>query len=102
MVHIRRLRRHPPGRIQQGVLGLAGIGAAAAARVPIEDPARQRHPVHAARTARPTAHRPCADRAVLDGGLAMAWTAIALATGESHRTSLLERLARRPPAAGQA
>ncbi|MFC9325702.1 amidohydrolase [Kitasatospora sp. NPDC057015] len=37
-----------------------------------------------------------ADRAVLDGGLAMAWTAIALAADETHRASLLERLARRP------
>ncbi|MFE2720841.1 M20 family metallopeptidase [Kitasatospora sp. NPDC059327] len=37
-----------------------------------------------------------ADRAVLDGGLAMAWTAIALASGDTHRASLLERLGRRP------
>ncbi|MFE6887141.1 amidohydrolase [Streptomyces sp. NPDC057694] len=36
-----------------------------------------------------------ADRAVLDGGLAMAWTAIALATAEDHRAALLTRLADR-------
>ncbi|MFD9660891.1 M20 family metallopeptidase [Rhodococcus sp. NPDC059968] len=40
-----------------------------------------------------TAH---ADRAVLDGGLAMAWTAIGLATDEAHRADLLTRLAARP------
>ncbi|MER5951856.1 amidohydrolase [Streptomyces sp. NPDC001904] len=40
-----------------------------------------------------------ADRAVLDGGLAMAWTAIALATDEGHRASLLARLADRRNAA---
>ncbi|WP_285565415.1 amidohydrolase [Streptomyces sp. RTGN2] len=39
---------------------------------------------------------PGADRAVLDGGLAMAWTALALATDQDHRTSLLTRLAERP------
>ena len=38
---------------------------------------------------------PQADRAVLDGGLAMAWTALALATDEDHRNSLLGRLAAR-------
>ncbi|MFF3262518.1 M20 family metallopeptidase [Streptomyces sp. NPDC002932] len=38
---------------------------------------------------------PGADRAVLDGGLAMAWTAIGLATDDSHRATLLERLAAR-------
>lgn len=32
---------------------------------------------------------------MLDGGLAMAWTALALATDASHRTSLLGRLAGR-------
>lgn len=36
-----------------------------------------------------------ADRAVLDGGLAMAWTAIGLAADDRHRTRLLERLAAR-------
>ncbi len=36
-----------------------------------------------------------ADRAVLDGGLAMAWTAIAPATTEDHRASLPARLADR-------
>ncbi|WP_326657218.1 amidohydrolase [Streptomyces sp. NBC_00385] len=36
-----------------------------------------------------------ADRAVLDGGLAMAWTAIGLAADESHRARLLARLAER-------
>lgn len=36
-----------------------------------------------------------ADRAVLDGGLAMAWTAIELATDTNHRRSLLTRLATR-------
>lgn len=38
---------------------------------------------------------PGADRAVLDGGLAMAWTAIGLAADEHHRSSLLARLANR-------
>ncbi|MFD6293916.1 amidohydrolase [Streptomyces sp. NPDC060235] len=37
-----------------------------------------------------------ADRAVLDGGLAMAWTTIALAADENHRSDLLTRLADRP------
>ncbi|MFJ8016124.1 M20 family metallopeptidase [Streptomyces sp. NPDC096339] len=37
-----------------------------------------------------------ADRAVLDGGLAMAWTAMDLATDPEHRRSLLTRLAARP------
>ncbi|MEU9716248.1 M20 family metallopeptidase [Streptomyces sp. NPDC047976] len=46
-----------------------------------------------------------ADRAVLDGGLLMAWTAIDLATAPDHRRSLLTRLAARrgapaPAAAG--
>lgn len=36
-----------------------------------------------------------ADRAVLDGGLAMAWTAIGLAADERHRARLLARLAER-------
>jgi amidohydrolase len=36
-----------------------------------------------------------ADRAVLDGGLAMAWTAVRLAADEGHRGRLLERLAAR-------
>ncbi|MGW4926524.1 amidohydrolase [Streptomyces parvulus] len=36
-----------------------------------------------------------ADRAVLDGGLAMAWTALALASDEGHRARLLARLAER-------
>lgn len=36
-----------------------------------------------------------AGRAVLDGGLAMAWTAIGLATDPEHRRSLLARLAAR-------
>ncbi|MFJ4973439.1 amidohydrolase [Streptomyces sp. NPDC088755] len=40
---------------------------------------------------------PQADRAVLDGGLAMAWTAIDLATTPTHRASLLARLAAREP-----
>ncbi|WP_420037714.1 amidohydrolase [Streptomyces sp. cg28] len=42
-----------------------------------------------------------ADLAVLDGGLAMAWTTLALATDETHRASLLSRLAARrtPPRA---
>ncbi|MCX4919386.1 amidohydrolase [Streptomyces sp. NBC_00687] len=40
-----------------------------------------------------------ADRAVLDGGLAMAWTTIALAVDENHRSDLLTRLTDRqtPP-----
>ncbi|MFG2295935.1 amidohydrolase [Streptomyces sp. NPDC048603] len=38
-----------------------------------------------------------ADRAVLDGGLAMAWTVIGLATDPHHRAGLLARLAARPP-----
>ncbi|MFD4373878.1 M20 family metallopeptidase [Streptomyces sp. NPDC058486] len=41
---------------------------------------------------------PGADRAVLDGGLAMAWTAIGLATDDRHRGALLERLATRQTA----
>ncbi|MFJ8716143.1 M20 family metallopeptidase [Streptomyces violaceus] len=41
-----------------------------------------------------------ADRAVLDGGLAMAWTAIGLAVDEKHRAHLLERLAARHRATG--
>ncbi|MFB9368100.1 amidohydrolase [Kitasatospora sp. NPDC001664] len=40
-----------------------------------------------------------ADRAVLDGGLAMAWTALALATDDGHRARLLDRLAARTTAA---
>ncbi|MEU6210421.1 M20 family metallopeptidase [Streptomyces sp. NPDC047023] len=36
-----------------------------------------------------------ADRAVLDGGLAMAWTAITLATDPAHRARLLTRRAER-------
>ncbi|GGZ93350.1 amidase [Streptomyces subrutilus] len=36
-----------------------------------------------------------ADRAVLDGGLAMAWTAIELASDAEHRARLLDRLAAR-------
>ncbi|MGW2017762.1 amidohydrolase [Streptomyces sp. NPDC001927] len=40
---------------------------------------------------------PQADRAVLDGGLAMAWTAIDLATDPAHREALLSRLAARAP-----
>ncbi|MFG3320649.1 hypothetical protein ACGF3J_21640 [Streptomyces sp. NPDC048171] len=36
-----------------------------------------------------------ADRAVLDGGLAMAWTAITLASDDGHRARLLARLAER-------
>ncbi|MER7759189.1 amidohydrolase [Streptomyces sp. NPDC097619] len=36
-----------------------------------------------------------ADRAVLDGGLAMAWTALTLATDPTHRTTLLTRRAER-------
>ncbi|WP_078971404.1 peptidase dimerization domain-containing protein [Streptomyces chattanoogensis] len=36
-----------------------------------------------------------ADRAVLDGGLALAWTALALAVDEGHRARLLRRLADR-------
>ncbi|MFF8596665.1 hypothetical protein ACF061_35645 [Streptomyces sp. NPDC015220] len=36
-----------------------------------------------------------ADRAVLDGGLAMAWTAVGLATDEEQRGRLLTRLAER-------
>ncbi|WP_406447852.1 peptidase dimerization domain-containing protein [Streptomyces sp. NBC_00876] len=39
-----------------------------------------------------------ADRAVLDGGLAMAWTALILATDQDQRTSLLTRLAGRSKA----
>lgn len=38
---------------------------------------------------------PAADRAVLDGGLAMAWTAIAMATDPDHRGALLSALATR-------
>ncbi|MFE0647168.1 amidohydrolase [Streptomyces sp. NPDC059534] len=38
-----------------------------------------------------------ADRAVLDGGLAMAWTAIDLATDPDQRARLLERRAARTP-----
>ncbi|MFJ2958274.1 M20 family metallopeptidase [Streptomyces sp. NPDC087270] len=37
-----------------------------------------------------------ADRAVLDGGLAMAWTVIALAADTGQRARLLDRLASRP------
>ncbi|MEU4272566.1 amidohydrolase [Streptomyces sp. NPDC026092] len=40
---------------------------------------------------------PQADRAVLDGGLAMAWTAIDLATDPAHREALLSRLTSRAP-----
>ncbi|WP_107425568.1 M20 family metallopeptidase [Streptomyces sp. CB02009] len=40
---------------------------------------------------------PQADRAVLDGGLAMAWTALDLATDPDHRTTLLTRLKTRAP-----
>ncbi|MFD4263880.1 hypothetical protein ACFWR9_41325 [Streptomyces sp. NPDC058534] len=36
-----------------------------------------------------------ADGAVLDGGLAMAWTAITLAADDRHRARLLARLAER-------
>ncbi|MFE3762580.1 amidohydrolase [Streptomyces sp. NPDC059104] len=39
-----------------------------------------------------------ADRAVLDGGLAMAWTALDLALDPSHRSGLLARLADRTTA----
>ncbi|UKY55614.1 hypothetical protein [Streptomyces inhibens] len=62
------------------------------------------HPFIGYNTNNATAHHPeftrygtgdGADRAVLDGGLAMAWTALALATDASHRTSLLGRLAGR-------
>ncbi|MFI8371611.1 hypothetical protein [Streptomyces sp. NPDC085466] len=35
---------------------------------------------------------PGADRAVLDGGLAMAWTALDLATDDTHRATLARRL----------
>ncbi|GHH83309.1 amidohydrolase [Kitasatospora indigofera] len=38
---------------------------------------------------------PQADRAVLDGGLAMAWTTLDLALAPAHRASLLTRLAAR-------
>ncbi|MFF2773915.1 amidohydrolase [Streptomyces sp. NPDC058052] len=38
---------------------------------------------------------PGADRAVLDGGLAMAWTALDLATDDTHRATLAERLEHR-------
>ncbi|MEU0412982.1 M20 family metallopeptidase [Streptomyces griseorubiginosus] len=41
-----------------------------------------------------------ADRAVLDGGLAMAWTAIGLAVDDHHRVRLLERLATRHSGSG--
>lgn len=37
-----------------------------------------------------------ADRTVLDGGLAMAWTTIAMATDDVHRADLLDRLTARP------
>ncbi|KUL50282.1 peptidase M20, partial [Streptomyces sp. NRRL F-4489] len=40
---------------------------------------------------------PGADRALLDGGLALAWTAIELARNEGHRARLLARLASRRP-----
>ncbi|MGW6536164.1 amidohydrolase [Streptomyces sp. NPDC055051] len=40
---------------------------------------------------------PGADRAVLDGGLAMAWTALDLATDDTHRTTLAQRLKARVP-----
>ncbi|WP_220377935.1 amidohydrolase [Streptomyces inhibens] len=62
------------------------------------------HPFIGYNTNNATAHHPeftrygasdGADRAVLDGGLAMAWTAPALATDASHHTSLLGRLAGR-------
>ncbi|MFJ4714280.1 amidohydrolase [Streptomyces sp. NPDC088785] len=43
-----------------------------------------------------------ADRAVLDGGLAMAWTALGLATSEDHRAALLTRLADRRNRTGAA
>ncbi|GGY50410.1 amidohydrolase [Streptomyces omiyaensis] len=38
---------------------------------------------------------PGADRAVLDGGLAMAWTVLDLATDDTHRASLARRLEER-------
>ncbi|MFE3649690.1 amidohydrolase [Streptomyces sp. NPDC059152] len=38
---------------------------------------------------------PGADRALLDGGLAMAWTALSLAQDDTHRARLLARLAAR-------
>ncbi|MGW2201616.1 M20 family metallopeptidase [Streptomyces sp. NPDC001774] len=41
---------------------------------------------------------PQADLALLEGGLAMAWTAIDLATDDAQRTSLLTRLTTRNPA----
>ncbi|MFE5616267.1 M20 family metallopeptidase [Streptomyces sp. NPDC056524] len=41
---------------------------------------------------------PQADLALLEGGLAMAWTAIGLATDDAQRTSLLTRLTTRSPA----
>ncbi|MFD0144799.1 MULTISPECIES: M20 family metallopeptidase [unclassified Streptomyces] len=41
---------------------------------------------------------PQADLALLEGGLAMAWTAIDLAADDAHRTSLLTRLTTRNPA----
>ncbi|MFF9144780.1 amidohydrolase [Streptomyces sp. NPDC014861] len=40
---------------------------------------------------------PGADRAVLDGGLAMAWTALDLATDDTHRATLAQRLKSRVP-----
>ncbi|MFJ5549175.1 M20 family metallopeptidase [Streptomyces sp. NPDC093225] len=45
---------------------------------------------------------PQADLAVLDGGLAMAWTALDLATGDRHRAGLLRRLADRGAASAVA
>ncbi len=44
---------------------------------------------------------PQADRAVLDGGLAMAWTALDLATDTPHRTALLARRTARGPVSGR-
>lgn len=43
---------------------------------------------------------PSADRAVLDGALAMAWTAIAAATDDSQRSRLLAGVAARPAGFG--
>lgn len=45
---------------------------------------------------------PSADRAVLDGALAMAWTAVAAATDEAQRSRLLAAARRRPTGEGGA
>ena len=45
---------------------------------------------------------PSADRAVIDGALAMAWTAVAAATDDDQRKRLIDGVAGRPPGLGTA